>query len=1499
MLAFPGVERAVVKLHGNGSGQYLCAYYVAHGQPGALLLKEHLSARLPASVIPSFFIQLPGFPFTASGKVDKRRLPPPHAEPADAYAAPRNAVEEALVKTWAQVLEADEGQLGIDDNFFRQGGDSLRGMVLIARLYKQLDIRIPLAVLFEKPTIRLLGGYLGLRKKDNYQAIEPAEARAHYALSPAQRRLYFLNQLEPGSIAYNMPQAVSLKGKVCRQQLEAVFKHLIHRHESLRTSIGVVDEQPVQQIHPLVEFAFAFHDARDGTDQPPAVDELVRQFVRPFDLAQAPLMRAGLIQTADDEHILLIDLHHLVSDGASQAILVRDFWHLYAGKALPPLPLHYKDYAEWQNGRLQQEELRKQEAFWLETFSGGVPVLDLPTDFPRTGDAPSAGQGIGFGLEPALEDALRKLAAAENVTLFALVFALFNVLLSKLSRQEDIVVGTPVSGRRHADAEGIVGLFVNTLALRSAARAGLSFTAFLAETKAGTLAAFEHQEYPYDGLVNKLVKHRDGNRNPLFDVMFAFHNGEVASPAAPGGDVQIKPYRVSNGTTKFDLTLEVVNGKGLQFGLSYKSTLFRETTIRRFIACFKHLVQAVADDPTQLVGQLQLPPDQETAGLAGAGSRVADPYGTGNAKPKREGPEVAYLSSPQTAYVPPQTGLEKAIAAVWQAVLEVERVGVEDNFFEIGGDSMKVVRVVSRLNEHFKVSVNDLFTHQTIGALARNMSEKKDFIKNKLKQFIEGSRSAKTDAGPAPQVPENDAAEKQYLSRAKAAGEMPLDEVNDYRTILLTGGTGYLGGHLLQQLLNKTSARMIVVVRGADQAQAAGKLADKFRYYFNEEVYRAYPGRVEVYPGDLTRPDFGLPPESYQALTANVDCIVNAAANVKHYGNYQLFKEANVTLVEQLIRFAATGVRKDIHHISTVSVGSGKVEGQPSVLFTEYDCDVNQQIENFYVRTKLEAEKLLIQARGNAISTSIYRVANLVFDSQTGVFQENIENNSFYSRIRSFIRLGYIPRYEKEFELSFVDQAAEAVVTLFNRKQLADQTHHLLNPNTLPVDAFQGYLSRLGYSLEAVDAAEFAKFMLEEYDNEREEMDNLLLRYRIFDEEGPVSNFRLRADKSQLILKSLGFYWKRADEGSIGLMLAHCEKVNFIGADVKKMPAKDKPMLMRRNKPVIREMQYRSMGRSGLKLSALSLGSWLTFGNKISNDMATKLMTVAYDNGVNFFDNAEVYAQGRAEVVMGSIIRKLGWKRDTYVLSSKVFWGGKKPNQFGLSRKHVLEACHASLGRMQTDYLDLYLCHRPDPDTPLEETVRAMHDLVHQGKVLYWGTSEWSAQQIREAHAIARSCHLVPPSVEQPQYNMFTRQKVEDEFESLYGEIGLGITSWAPLYAGILTGKYNPGSYAATARLNAANVDSLNDESGGGMLQKVEAIRLIAGELGTTTPRLAIAWCLKNPHVSSVLLGATRLEQLEENLQALEVSERLTAGVMGEIEVILAGSRKVAGYGVT
>ena len=311
-------------------------------------------------------------------------------------------------------------------------------------------------------------------------------------------------------------------------------------------------------------------------------------------------------------------------------------------------------------------------------------------------------------------------------------------------------------------------------------------------------------------------------------------------------------------------------------------------------------------------------------------------------------------------------------------------------------------------------------------------------------------------------------------------------------------------------------------------------------------------------------------------------------------------------------------------------------------------------------------------------------------------------------------------------------------------------------------------------------------------------------------------------------------------------------------------------------------MEYRNLGNSGLKISELSFGSWVTFVNQLGQKQALECMAFAYEQGVNFFDNAEAYASGDSEILMGKVLNKLNWTRDTYIVSSKVFWGGELPTQRGLSKKHIHDACNAALKRLQVDYLDLFFCHRPDPDTPISETVYAMNDLIHQGKILYWGTSEWSAEEIKESFKCAKKFNLRGPTMEQPQYNLLFRDRFEKEYKDIFKIYKIGTTIWSPLASGLLTGKYNDG-IPTKSRFKVKGYEWLADTIDKIDFNKIKKINLLAKKICIKSSQLAILWCLKNKNVSSVILGASKLSQLKENLDSIKSYDLITNEILKEI----------------
>ncbi|MCK5057481.1 MAG: amino acid adenylation domain-containing protein, partial [Candidatus Aminicenantes bacterium] len=539
-----------------GGDRYLVAYVVAeHERENDL--RNFLAVTLPDYMVPGRFVFLEKIPLTPNGKVDRKALPEPQVlTGGQGYTAPRDAVEEKLVKIWSEVLGLDRKEIGIDNNFFHSGGHSLKATILTANIQKVLNVKVPLEQIFKTPAIRGLAEFIKSASHDTFYSINDVEKKEYYALSPMQERLYVLYRLDVNNTAYHISNLFSLEGDLSKDKLKETFRKLVTRHESLRTSFEIVGGIPVQRVRDDVEFEIEYHEA--SSEKEGIREQGVNRFIRPFDLSAAPLLRVGLINEEGAKHTLLIDMHHIITDGTSQFILIRDFMFLHSGQALPSIRLRYKEYSEWQQSRKVHQRVMGQEEYWLKEFAGEVPVLNLPTDYPRPPLQSFEGENVRFALNVEETMRLKEIAHNGEATLFMLLLAIFNIFLSKLSGQEDMVVGTIIAGRRHADLEQVIGMFVNTLALHINLSGAMTFATFLNEIKKKTIGAFENQDYPLEALVEKVQLQRDLNRNPLFDVMFVFQNlGEANEeiPEQAAGGLAIKPYPIEHRTSKFDLTL--------------------------------------------------------------------------------------------------------------------------------------------------------------------------------------------------------------------------------------------------------------------------------------------------------------------------------------------------------------------------------------------------------------------------------------------------------------------------------------------------------------------------------------------------------------------------------------------------------------------------------------------------------------------------------------------------------------------------------------------------------------------------------------------------------------------------------------------------------------------------------------------------------------------------------------------------------------------------------
>ncbi|MCP5053343.1 MAG: amino acid adenylation domain-containing protein, partial [bacterium] len=609
--AHQDITGAAVVVTGKEKEEHsICAYVVSFQKPEAAGLRRYLAKKLPDYMIPSYFVMIERIPLTPNGKLDRRALPEPVAKASDDHIAPQTPLQRQLSELWSGILVLEQPVIGINDNFFQLGGNSLKATFLVAKINKELNAKVPLSEVFQSPTIRELAEYIAGAAGDEYlyRSIEPAENKEYYVLSSAQKRLYVLQRMDPRSTAYNIPWLLELNGETDTSRLQTTFKKLIDRHESLRTSIEVIHDEAVQIIHKDVRFELEHFNR--GLEARDVVTDFANNFIRPFDLSCAPLLRVGLLSLEDRRSLLMMDLHHIISDAVSRDIVTRDFIALYSGAVLPDLVIHYKDYALWQTREEEKEKRRHQEDFWKKTLAGERPVLDLPTDYTRPAVPGFEGRRIRFNLEAHQTAGLKKLAFEGGLTLYMVLLAVYNILLSKLSGKEDIIIGTPIAGRRHSDFDRIMGMFVNTLALRNFPRAGYTFQSFLKEVKTNTLDAFENQDYPFEDLVEQVELERDTSRNPLFDTMFALQNVDVKALEIPG--LKLTPVEYDTGISKFDLGLSAIeSGETLSFSFEYSTKLFTGDTIQRFTHYLKEVISTVTGNDGVKLSGIDILPEEE------------------------------------------------------------------------------------------------------------------------------------------------------------------------------------------------------------------------------------------------------------------------------------------------------------------------------------------------------------------------------------------------------------------------------------------------------------------------------------------------------------------------------------------------------------------------------------------------------------------------------------------------------------------------------------------------------------------------------------------------------------------------------------------------------------------------------------------------------------------------------------------------------------------------
>jgi amino acid adenylation domain-containing protein len=603
-------EAVVIDRKNENSEKYLCAYIVTTyagspltaSTPPALdtgELIETLSGKLPDYMIPAYFVLLDKIPLTPNGKLNRKALPEPATRTTGEYTTPRDELEKKLAEIWGRVLNR-QTPIGIDDNFFQLGGHSLKAVIMTAKVHKELEIKISLTELFKRPTIRAMAEYTRKTAKAKFASPQALENKEYYPLSSAQTRMFFLNQMEGIGTAYNLPVVTEIRGKPDKHRFEKSFLQLIHRHESLRTSFLLKNETPIQVAHREVDFQL---DNIKAAEQ--EIPDVIAGFIKPFNLDEAPLFRVGLVELTGGKYLLLLDMHHIISDGISMVILIREFIHIYEGRALPQLQIQYKDYSKWQEHLFDTPGFKKQEDYWLDRFKGELPILKLPTDYSRPSIQCFDGESTKFQLEEELTGMLRKIAADTDTTLFMVLLAAFDILLAKYARQEDIVVGIPAAGRNHPDLEHLIGLCVNTLAIRNYVDENLSFREFLEQVKKNALDAYENQDYPIEMLINKLEISKELSQNPLFNVLFVSENLDF--PELKIDELTFRPYAFEYKISHLDLVFYFTeDDPGINMTLEYASALFKPSSIEKMIDHYIEILDQVGEDHRRILKDITI-----------------------------------------------------------------------------------------------------------------------------------------------------------------------------------------------------------------------------------------------------------------------------------------------------------------------------------------------------------------------------------------------------------------------------------------------------------------------------------------------------------------------------------------------------------------------------------------------------------------------------------------------------------------------------------------------------------------------------------------------------------------------------------------------------------------------------------------------------------------------------------------------------------------------------
>lgn len=1631
ILGIAPVTQVIVQLENSDT---LRAFYCSGKIIDEKEIVNELKKVIPEYMIPVEYVKIDEMPLNMNGKIDRNALKSISRNTHKNIILPETPTEKKVYRIWEKIL--NKSDIGIYDNFFEIGGHSLKATRLLMQINKEFKISLSITDIFTNNSLKKLAKYIDSAEKCDVITVKKASEKEYYELSSNQKRLWILNAFNKENLAYNITGAILIKGEIEISRIEQIFKILIERHDALRTSIIQINGRTVQKIEKQVSFNINHSEKIlkvESSNIESEINNAIIQFVRPFNLEEAPLFRVAVLSVGEQKKLLIIDMHHIISDGKSLRILIKEFIDLYNGKKLVPLLFNFKDYSEWENLESDENKIVKQKAYWLKQFCGDLPILNLTTDHPRKKNKKYIGDTIKIKTDETMLKELVHLSIETDTTLYMVLLTAYFVTLYKHTDQNDIIVGSPYIGRTKEEFDNTVGMFVNTLAIRSFPSQTKSFVDYLSEVKKIVLGNIKNQDFQYGKLVDSLKLVRSTGRNPLFDVMFIFQNFDEIDVNIE--NIEFKQVNVKAKVAKFDLTLEIIQKNNLLFmEFEYDKELFFEKRIENFSKHYINIINQVVRNPNlrisdiEMIGDIEkekilfqynnsyasynqkttlheifqekcevykekiaiecieknnkelikesityhelnnrvnqlanylleigmLPgnriaiettrniqmainvlavfkiacvyvpvdmnyPDERieyilkdceakcivrtdqkneklyskgiknvfvnkinfnnynnsnvkidslperhaaiiyTSGSTGkpkgvilnhrgiinhiltkikllglcendvlghnlsfnfvasiwklfasffsggkliiytdnfisnpgelfdtvkkemvtvlevvpsmlntflkvlkeqkpdlqtlkfliltgeevypalvkkffknynttiinaygqtecsddtlhhiikpgfdsenipigrpsdntriyilndyqkivpigtvgelyiAGDCVADGYlnqkeltekkfikipginekilfktgdlgkwledgtvvfaGRRDRQIKIRGfrieigeiegvfathPEIkdisvvdketedgdkilrafyssltgnkidgikTYLESRLPMYMipvsiiymndlplnnngkidrerlretsvtiqetkkikQPRTENEKIITRILKEVLGVKTISIDDDFFEIGGNSLTAVQVVSKLQLNYEIEINDIFECRTITAVAAKINRKDNQLKDqfeKIKKFL--ATEYKLD------VIRNNLPFDKYYSKNEKYLSKKLTKRKIYENILITGCTGYLGCYLLHELLYASQAKIFLLIRGEDYQGAQNKIKNKYLFYFNDDLFELFQERIIVIRGDISQCNFGLDEIEYLRICNEVDCIINSAANVKHYGNYNELFDINVKGTNNLIEFALKGNQKDFHHISTVLVGSGIVENKNQIMFTEDELDVKQKITNYYAKTKFEAEKIVYNARKNGINTNIYRIGNVVFNSENGHFQENINENGFYSIVKSFVSLGIMPGVEEgTIDFSFVDYVSKGIIALIDKEELNNEVFHVYNPNLASFNEISCILNQDNYMMKTLPIDEFLDkvYSIMHKNKKREYVENILLHSHIL-ESINETHFVKSCDRTKLVLSMLNVEWPKLNVSHIKKMMSYCKQINYL-----------------------------------------------------------------------------------------------------------------------------------------------------------------------------------------------------------------------------------------------------------------------------------------------------------------------------------------------------------------